>query len=186
MIRLPILNNLIIISSVVAIFFISINGMLHSGGSLVFIQPFKQENNICGVNTTDSADIRILKNGNSLEGLLYYIRHNVSQFSRLAKLKTISFFSLIRSYYSSLHNIYLVIFFYPFYILCFIGIVKMLWRKNKTIVYFLSIISLYWITTLLTCDDWHGRFILTVFPFIFLLGFAAFTPWKQNLSEQIS
>lgn len=186
MIRLPVLHNVVIICSLAAIFFISINSMLHSGGSLDFMQPFRQENIICGVNTTDSADIQILKDGNSLEGLLYYMRHNVSQFLRLAKLKTISFFGLVRSYYSSLHNVYLVLFFYPFYFLCIVGLVKMIRRKNKTIVYLLSIILLYWITTLLTCDDWHSRFILTVFPFIFLIGFAAFTTSETDLQEKVS
>jgi hypothetical protein len=152
--------------------------MLQAGGSLDFMAPFKRENIICGVNTTPRADIQIIEKGNSLKGLFYYTVHNKNQFLRLSQLKTIAFFGLIRNYYSSFHNAYLSLFFYPFYLLAIVGIIKMYRRKEKITIYLLTIILLYWITTLLTCDDWHNRFILTVSPFIFLIGFAAFTTLK--------
>ncbi|MDP4286242.1 MAG: hypothetical protein Q8891_17680 [Bacteroidota bacterium] len=164
----------IIIISAVIIFLVTINTMLETGGSLDFMQPFKQENIICGVNTFHNADIQTLEKGNSLEGLIYYIIHNKDQFLRLARLKTIAFFGFVRNYYSPLHNAYLIIFFYPFYILCIPGFIKMYKAKDKATIYLLFIILLYWVTTLLTCDDWHNRFVLTISPFIFLIGLAAF------------
>jgi hypothetical protein len=153
--------------------------MLQAGGSLDFMLPFKKENIICGVNTANTAEIRTFEKGNSLQGIAYYIFNNGRQFLKLAKLKTLSFFGMLRTYYSLFHNVFLVLFFYPFYILSFIGAWKKIQQKDKRIIYIIAIILLYWLTTLLTCDDWHNRFILTVSPFLFLLGFAAFSKQKR-------
>lgn len=172
--HLSVLNKTLIISCTVLLFLITVNTMLEAGGELDFMLPFKKENIICGVNTNNYAEIKTLEKGNSLQGIIYYIFNNEQQFLELAKLKTISFFGMIRSYYSPFHNAWLILFFYPFYILSIWGIWKKTKQKNKRIIYMITIIMLYWITTLLTCDDWHNRFILTVSPFLFLLGFAAF------------
>ena len=167
-------KKLLIISGSITVFFLALNMMLQSGGSLDFMLPFKQENIICGVNTFHNADIQILEKGNSVNGLIYYLVHNYEQFFRLARLKTVAFFGLTRSYYTSFHNAYLILFFYPFYLLSIARIIKIWRRKDKISIYLISTIILYWLTTLMTCDDWHNRFILTVSPFIFLLGIAAF------------
>jgi hypothetical protein len=167
--------KMLIVSFSIFIFLIIVNAMLEVGGSLDFMLPFKKENIICGVNTVSNADIKTFEKGNSLQGILYYIFNNQEQFLRLAKLKTLSFFGMLRTYYSLFHNVFLVLFFYPFYLLSFIGTWKKIKLKDKRVSYLVSIILLYWVTTLLTCDDWHNRFILTVSPFLFLLGFAAFT-----------
>ena len=169
------LKKVVIICGSLLIFFVILNTMLQAGGSLDFMLPFKKENIICGVPTTANAEITTFEKGNSVQGILYYIFNNGKQFCRLAELKTISFFGLVRSYFSSFHNIFLVLFFYPMYLLALAGARKMFVRKEPALVYLLAIILFYWITTLLTCDDWHNRFILTVFPFIFLIGFSAFT-----------
>ncbi|MGH2564140.1 MAG: hypothetical protein ACRDE5_06490, partial [Ginsengibacter sp.] len=169
-----VLHRTLILSLSIFIFLIIINTMLQAGGSLDFMLPFKKENIICGVNGINNADVKTIEKGNSLQGIVYYIFNNEKQFLKLAKLKTLSFFGLLRTYYSLFHNVFLVLFFYPFYILSVIGIWKKIKQKDKRIIYLVSIILLYWITTLLTCDDWHNRFILTVSPFLFLAGFAAF------------
>jgi hypothetical protein len=174
------LKKLVIICSTILVFFVILNTMLQAGGSLDFMLPFKKENIICGVPTVDNAKIKTFEKGNSVRGILYYIFNNEKQFFRLSKLKTISFFGLVRNYYSSFHNIVLVLFFYPFYLLAFAGAWKMFKRKEPAFLYLVAIILLYWLTTLLTCDDWHNRFILTVLPFIFLIGFSAFKPQPLN------
>jgi hypothetical protein len=178
-------QSAIIIGSLI-IFYFLINQMLQSGGEFDFMLPFKKENIICGVNTNRMANIDVMEKGNSIEGLVYYIIHNKDQFLRLAKLKTISFFGFTRSYYSPMHNLYLIAFFYPIYILSIIGAIKMILKKQKALIYLFTIILLYWITTLLTCDDWHNRFILTVSPFIFLISFSTFTSAKNRKESSLS
>ena len=155
------------------LFVITVNSMMQSGGELNLMLPFVKENIICGVDTINHADIIILQNDTSLYGLFYYILHNAGHFFELAWLKTVSFFSMIRSYYSFPHNLLLILFYYPFYLMAILGIRKT-FRHKKTL-FFISIIFLYWFTTVLTCDDWHGRFFLTISPLLFLLGLGIFS-----------
>jgi hypothetical protein len=51
-------------------------------------------------------------------------------------------------------------------------------------VYILLIMVLFWVTTLLTCDDWHNRFILTITPWFFLLGISAFSKKVDSRSAK--
>src|SRR4029079_2139118 len=81
----------IMVCGALVVFFAVINMMLQAGGSLDFMLPFKKENIICGVPTTNNAEIKTAEKGNSLQGILYYIFNNEKQFLRLATLKTISF-----------------------------------------------------------------------------------------------
>ena len=175
--------KILLISVSFVICSIVVNTMLQAGGSLDFMLPFKKENIICGVNTVGNADIKTLEKGNSIQGIVYYVFNNREQFLKLAKLKTLAFFGMLRTYYSLFHNILLALFFYPFYILFFIGTWKKIKQRETTLIYIIAIILLYWLTTLLTCDDWHNRFILTVSPFLFLLGIAAFNE-KDSVSKE--
>ena len=181
--NIRLLYKIILISVSLVVCLMAINTMLQAGGSLDFMLPFKKENIICGVNTVNNANIKTLEKGNSIQGIIYYIFNNKEQFLRLARLKTLAFFGMLRTYFSPFHNILLALFFYPFYILSFIGTWKKIKQQKASLIYFISIIVLYWVTTLLTCDDWHNRFILTVSPFLFLLGFAAFTAKNSVLKE---
>ena len=168
----------LIVLSFLTVSVLSLNVMLNTGGSLDFMLPFKKENIICGVNNIDDARIQKAERGNSLQGIAYYIINNKEQFFKLSLLKTTAFFGMLRNYYSFSHNVFLVCFFYPFYICFFIGIRKIFKQKDTRIIYIFSIIILYWITTLLTCDDWHNRFVLTVSPFLFLIGLQVFAHYS--------
>jgi len=163
------------------IFLFVLNRMMQTGGSLKFMVPFIKENVICGLDTVTSVPVNLPENGNSLWGLIQYIFMNSSQFLHLAVLKTMSFWGILRPYYSLPHNIGLAIMFYSFYVLGIVGLVIKWKEKDKRLIFLLGIILLYWVTTMLTCDDWHSRFFLTLTPFIFLLGMSSFinNSWKK-------
>jgi hypothetical protein len=175
--------KLLILTATTAVFLFILDKLLGVGGSLDFMYPFRTENIICGVPTT-GVHIDSLPNGNSLGGLLYYITHNPQQFLRLSWLKSKAFFGMRRSYYSSGHNIYMMVFYYPFYILSAIGVIKNFKKRKYMMVYILLIMVLFWVTTLLTCDDWHNRFILTITPWFFLLGISAFSKKVDSRSAK--
>jgi hypothetical protein len=113
--------------------------------------------------------------GDSIYGLFYYIVHNFGQFSRMAFLRSRAFFGLLRTYYGTGHNVYLAAFFYPQYIAALLSIKW--WLKNNPYRFlFLSCcILMTWGTTLLTCDDWHNRWFLSISPFLIILGLPAIT-----------
>jgi hypothetical protein len=152
------------------LFLFILNKAMMSGGELDFMLPFKDERIICGVPTLPGfIKINTASNGNSLYGLLYYVIHNFGQFAKMAWLRTVAFFGLYRSYFGASHNIYLVFYFYILDIGALLG--SFYWYKKHfyKLLYFHLIITLVWVTTMMTCDDWHNRFYLSISPYIIFL-----------------
>ncbi len=148
-----------------------LNVALGSGGEFDFMLPFRDENIICGVPSIPYfKDIKIASNPNSIYGLLYYITHNFDQFIRLAWLRSKAFFGLFRSYYSFGHNLYLGLYFLPFYFLLVMSIQKWIKRNKYLLLYSISLIIITWGSVILTCDDWHNRFYLSTVPYIYILA----------------
>jgi len=171
--------------SIVFLFFL--NTAMGSGGELDFMLPFRDERIICGVPTlTQFRDIDVSQNPNSISGLVYYITHNAGQFTRLAWWRTKAFFGITRPYYSTAHNLYLYLYFFPLYILVLLSIGKWI-RKNRYIpIYCVSVILITWLTVILTCDDWHNRWFLSVVPYIYILSAPMVQPILDKLKPNVS
>jgi hypothetical protein len=152
-------------------FLFILNLALGSGGHLDFMLPFRDERIICDVPTLPAfLPIDILENGNSIYGLLYYMAHNFEQFSSLAGRRTIAFFGLYRPYFSSTHNVLLLLTFVPLYIMTILS-VKWWWTRHRnSLLFFVSLIMMFWLTVMITCDDWHNRFFLTLTPWLIALS----------------
>jgi hypothetical protein len=172
-----------LLSAITLFFIFLLNKAIGSGGELDFMLPFRDERIICGVPTLPHfLDIKTTENGNSLYGLLYYITHNFGQFVKMAWLRTVAFFGLFRSYFTTWHNIYLIAFFFPLYIAGIFA--SPFWiRKNMFKFLYLTLaIALNWLTVILTCDDWHNRFFLSISPYIIIIsmGLLIVPTKKQN------
>ena len=170
------------------IFIFFINTAIGSGGELDFMLTARHEHIICGVATqANGVPITEIEKGNSVYGLFYYITHNFSQFSRLAFERSVAFFGVLRTHYSSVHQIYLMLLFYPAYVLMLFSL-KYWAKKNPDImIYVFVIISLTWLTVIVSCDDWHNRFFLTISPYFNLLAIPAINkilPKKWGDSER--
>jgi len=169
---IPILLKGLLILSVTIIFAILLNKAVGSGGELDFILPFREEHIICGVPTYTGSN-GSTEDANSLQGIMNYIIQHPRQFGRLAWLRTQAFAGMVRPYFSSGHNIYLVLYFFPLYILL-IASLRNWWRTNRPIlIYCLALITVTWGTVILTCDDWHNRFFLSIVPYIYILTLPA-------------
>jgi len=168
------------------LFFFALNLALGSGGELDFMLPFRDDRIICGLPTLPSFQpINTTTNGNSLYGLLYYITHNTLQFLRLAGLKSAAFWGLAREWYSTRHNIYLIVFFWSLYLMILTSLGYWFRRNLYILFYLLSAIGLTWFTVMLTCDDWGNRFYLTISPFIIILAMPAVQKVLRSRSKSI-
>ncbi len=162
------------------IFFLNVE--MGSGGELDFMLPFRKECIICGVPTVaHPVDISMPANPNSIQGILYYITHNFNQFSRMAWLHTKAFWGLLRSYYSDGHNAYLIILFFSLYAFAITSIPFWVKKNSIMLLYCLSIIFITWISVILSCDDWHNRFFLSISPYIYILS----APAVRSVIEKI-
>jgi hypothetical protein len=169
-------------------FLVLMNAVIGSKGEWDFMLPYLDERIICGVPTLHHfVDIKTDPNGDSIYGLYYYIVHNFDQFIRMAYLRSKAFFGLLRTYYSRGHNIYLAVFFYPLYAAALLSL-GWWWKHHANrFLFFCCAVLMTWGTTLLTCDDWHNRWFLTISPWIILASlpaitklFAIFTPYGDK------
>lgn len=155
-----------------AFFFLLLNTALGSGGEWRFMLSFRKELVLC-TSTPYDVDIKISDNPNSIEGFWYYITHNFHQFIRLSLLKTVAFWGLCRSYFSHLHNLYLIMYIYPVYIFALLSLRTWVKKDPYSLLFFILNIALAWLTVILTCDDWHNRFFLVIMPFLYFISLPA-------------
>lgn len=159
----------IIAAIALILFLFVINVALGSGGEWRFMLAFQKELVLCA-GTPYFTDIKISSNPHSIQGFIYYITNNFAHFFRLAVLKTIAFWGLYRSYFSAYHNLFLVLYFYPIFLLMILSILTWLKKNKKVFAYFAANILLAWLVVILTCDDVHNRFFLVLSPFVYILS----------------
>ncbi|MDR3714830.1 MAG: hypothetical protein P4L51_18620 [Puia sp.] len=179
--KLGLTAKTILLPGVSFCFLYLLNKAMGSGGELDFMLPFREEHVICGAPTLLSPkEIESAGNGNSLYDLLFYIIHNFRQFIRLAVLKSLAFWGMRRPYFSFFHNLFLSVFFYSICVLALGGITW--WRRNfpLKLVYLCALILLTWLTVILTCDDWHNRFFLSISPYLIMVATPVLKKWTVS------
>ncbi|HXB91709.1 MAG TPA: glycosyltransferase family 39 protein [Puia sp.] len=174
-------KKIMLLACITVAFLFLLNLALGSGGELDFMLPFRDERIICGVPTLSGfLPIKTAANGNSLYGLLYYILHNTPQFIKMVGLRTRAFVGLYRDYFSTGHNIYLLVYFNCLHLLALASLGFWVKRDFNILCYLISAFALTWLTVILTCDDWHNRFYLTISPFLIILAM----PTVQKLMKK--
>lgn len=94
---------------------------------------------------------------------------NPVYFAKLSFYKMILFIGNVKPYFSPIHNTIIVLILYPIYIFAIIGYFR--FGKTQFEKYFIAgyVASLAF-TVSLTSENWDGRFLMPVLPFIFLLA----------------
>ncbi len=94
---------------------------------------------------------------------------NPVYFAKLSFYKLILFIGNVKPYFSPIHNAIIVLILHPVYIFSIIGYFR--FSKTQFEKYFIAgyVASLAF-TVSLTSENWDGRFLIPVLPFIFLLA----------------
>lgn len=108
--------------------------------------------------------------------LLFFVQNPIYMF-KITALKMALFIGHIKPYYSTAHNIFIAIFLYPTYIFAFKGISR--FPKGKLKVFIVTFLLFQILTVSLTSENWDGRFLLPLLPWIFLS--ASFGVGRGNL-----
>lgn len=165
------------------LFYFLLNAALGSGGELDFLLPYTEEHIICGVPTTSEPNaISLPVNKNSVAGLWYVITQNSELFFRLAKERFLAFWGVQRSYYSAAHNLFVAIYFYALYVFILIGLRRMFRNVFPHTIFLITYILLVMCTVLLSCDEWHNRFLYSILPLLLLMGTGRFIK-KKAISQ---
>ncbi|RZK11206.1 MAG: hypothetical protein EOO46_07580 [Flavobacterium sp.] len=137
---------------------------------------------ICDMPRADAkSQLDLTNHPNQFYQLFYYVTHNFSHFTGLAITRLKYFFLMVRDYYSTFHNLYLIVYLVLFYGSLVIGgrrIIKALpkglnWFFASSIILFASAIALQ-------CDDYHNRFFLTLTPFF---AFTTVICWWETFKK---
>lgn len=135
-------------------------------------QAFEQESIICNLPTSPPYTVlKLSTTGSPVFQLYYYLTHNFSHFLHFTGVKLNYFFLMARPYYSELHNNFLIFNNVLLYILALTGLYFKKSAFNKGIIPFIIwSILLYTLTIIFQCDDYHNRFILSIYPFFVILA----------------
>lgn len=153
----------------IVLFFVLVNFAFRGGEDMDAMKPFKEEHIICFMPSTQPAKLNLSEWGSPVAQMFYYIAHNPAHFAGLMSKRILSFFWLPKSYFSSLHNLYLALTIIPLYIAALLA----LWKGRVQHVFQKFIVLLLIIYTLgmtFQCNDYHNRFAMPLFPLILLLA----------------
>jgi hypothetical protein len=162
-----------ILVALVAFTYYSVNTIFSSITDWSITQAFEQESIICNLPTSTPSytQLHLAASGNPVYKLLFYITHNFSHFLHFAALKLQYFFLMTRPYYSTVHNYFLSVNTMVIYLLAVAGFFFKQHRFKKGVnAFVLTSILFYTITIILQCDDYHNRFVLSIFPFFAILA----------------
>jgi hypothetical protein len=151
--------------------YLLLNMAFTGGGDMDAMKPFIEEHIICFVPMRpEGAKLDIVKTASPVYDIFYYMVHNPAHFLRLMGLKLLSFFNMTRAYYSTLHNLFLIIFLVPVYLFSIPGIVCLIKTSGNFMIFLCALLILYPLGATFQCDDWHSRFTMVVLPYFFLLA----------------
>jgi 4-amino-4-deoxy-L-arabinose transferase-like glycosyltransferase len=160
------------------------NRVLNGGEDMNALKPIREGHVICGIPGPGPARLQLVETGNAIRDIYYYIVHNPAHFAGLTAKRLFSFFNLTRPFYSGTHNAFLLAVMLPVYSFGFISLLKRKTLLNHHLFSFILILTvLYSLFISFQCDDYHSRFIMPLFPFIFLLAARGFYYCVDRLKQ---
>lgn len=115
---------------------------------------------------------------------IIFLTANFFYVCKLIALKGFLFIIHAKPYYSIWHNLIIILFLLPVYFFAIKGI-KLISSKS-VLVFFLTFILVQISTVSLTSENWDGRFLFPILPFIFILASFGITHFIIKLPLSLS
>ena len=113
--------------------------------------------------------------------LIEFIVYNPIYFLKLFILKFLLFSGNMKPYFSVAHNILIALVLYPIYAWAVYGFKKMTWSAEN--VWMVSFILMQTLTVSITSENWDGRFLILILPFVFIYAaFGMTNTWNKYRS----
>jgi hypothetical protein len=168
----------------VAVFAFLVNTVMKAGGAFNFLTPFSSGQILCGVSATaPTFSLPAGTNPNSLQGLAQMIAQQPRFFLQMAAQRFFSFWGLTRSFYAPAHNLFIAIYFYSLYLLAIGGIRKWSRSDHSILGFSITMFLLTSLAAVLSCDDWHNRFILPLLPLLIIMASFVSKPLSQKEAQ---
>lgn len=168
----------------VALFALLVNTIMDAGGAFNFLTPFSSGQILCGVPTTVPAfSLPAGTNPNSLQGLAQMIAQQPRFFTQMTAQRLLSFWGLTRSFYAPAHNLFIAFYFYSLYLLSIWGVRKWQRPDHPILGFIITLLLLTSLAAVLSCDDWHNRFILPLLSLLIIMASFAARPLASKVSQ---
>jgi hypothetical protein len=183
--QLSIGKLLIIIASVFVILSIVLNAMLEEY-IFYFIDSYSKAELIYpNINLGFSAPKQLTIPSTThapLLQLIEFIVYNLVYFLKLFIIKFLLFAGNMKPYFSVAHNIWIALVLYPIYTWAIYGFKKMEWSAEN--VWMSIFILIQTLTVSVTSENWDGRFLILILPFVFIYAaFGITTAWNNYRSR---
>lgn len=161
-------TKLVYVTLILALAYFVVNLIFSTISDWYILKPFIEQNIICNLPTNNKPNNNLIldTNGSQLYQLGYYIWHNPSHFSYNMANKLKYFLLMKRDYYSKAHNVLLISNVIILSILSLFNVLQKNIMKNGLGIYIITTLILFTLSVILQCDDWHNRFILSIWPLI--------------------
>lgn len=119
--------------------------------------------------------------------LFEFILYNPIYFIKLFLIKCLLFLGNAKPYFSWIHNTVIVVILYPMYACAVYGFKKMPWSKED--VFMIIFILMQTLVVSMTSENWDGRFLIVILPFIFIYSANGMVTWynyqlKRSIPQQ--
>lgn len=130
-----------------------------------------------------SSNLKIpAENHAPLVQLVEFIVYNPLYFAKLFFIKFFLFIGNVKPYFTWLHNLYIVCFLYPIYLFAVYGYKKIVWAPEHA--WTITFILLQTLTVSLTSENWDGRFLNLILPFVFIYASYGIYQFKNNIIKK--
>jgi len=110
-----------------------------------------------------------------LLNIIIFLIKNLAYLLKAGSLKVFYFFAHIKPFYSFFHNLFVIATLLPVYVFAFRA--KLSFKPSFLFIY--TLIFLQTAMVFLTTEDWDGRFLMPILPFILLLSACGLGTYEQ-------
>ena len=121
----------------------------------------------------------------NIYGLFLYVKDNLVVLTKVSIYKIIIYFTGWRPYYSGLHNLYILFFHIPIYILFCLHFLKFK-KYDRLEIFSISYILLSALFVGVTFADWSGRYVMYILPFVMIYASVSFANLLNKLLFKFS
>ncbi len=116
--------------------------------------------------------------------LITFIYSNPVYFFKITSLKLLLFLGNVKPYFSILHNVLIVAFLFPLYVFAIKGF-QHFTSKRKEHYFVAGFVIMQCAIVSLTSENWDGRFLIPVLPFVFMLSAIGINQWLSRSSQPV-
>jgi len=110
--------------------------------------------------------------------LLLFAIYNPIYMIKISVMKGVLFFGHVKPYYSVFHNLLVALYLFPIYGFAISGVKQI--SEKRIVLFMITFVGFNFLMVSITSENWDGRFLLAILPWVFILAAFGITQWLQK------